>query len=489
VSIPLRADGFAFSLFARADELTVLAVAAEVMKTLVLIPLLLLGAALPTGNTLVVHEWGTFTCLQDEMGTAIGGINTDDEPVPRFVHDLAWSLLIPATEMPTTFFQGAPRCHPDVTMRLETPVIYFHLPKSRNQPLTMDVNVEFHGGWLTQFYPAADAVAPGVKSWPNFGHLRSDTIGRLAWPALTVGTGTNGPDTTEHVWTSPRAVEAASVTATNNESEKFLFYRGVAHVDAPLRVVHDSTGDQLLLYSQMDSTLPGKPPLVIRDLWLTEIRPDGSSAFRRLKPVTLAENGKEPRSMTPATFTAAEFSQQNTALFRADMHRALVNEGLFDDEADALLNTWELSYFKSAGLRLFFIVPRAWTDHYLPLHVSIPAEVQRVMMGRIELVTPTQRKLLQQIAAGPAPDMESFRQAVEAATRRDGNRDPYNSVFARNTPLASLGVPIPEVYQDYLDLGRFRNALVLDEETRRPTAPLRDFIEKNGLGAYNISEH
>ncbi len=28
-----------------------------------------------------VHEWGTFTSLQDEQGEAIGGINTDDEAV------------------------------------------------------------------------------------------------------------------------------------------------------------------------------------------------------------------------------------------------------------------------------------------------------------------------------------------------------------------------------------------------------------------------
>jgi len=432
-------------------------------------------------NELAIHEWGTFTCLQDETGTAIGGINTDDEPVPNFVYNLARGLLIPATEatvMPTAFFQGAPACHPDVTMRLETPVIYFHLPKSRTEPLSLDVNVEFHGGWLTQFYPAANAVAPGVESWPRFGHLRSDTIARLDWPELTVGTAANGPDTTEHVWTSPRAVEAASVTTTNNESEKFLFYRGVAHLDAPLRVVRDSTRDRLLLYGQLDPTLSGKQPLVIHDLWLTEIRPDGSSAYRRLKPVTLAEDGKRLLSVTPATFDAADFSQENAVLFRAEMRRALVDEGLFDDEADALLNTWELSYFKSAGLRLFFLVPRVWTDHYLPLHVSVPSEVQRVMMGRIELVTPTQRKLLAEIAAGPAPNMPGFQHALPEARVL---------VFAGRAPLASLGVPIPRVYQAYLDLGRFRNALILDEEARLSTVPLRDFIEKNGLQAYAIS--
>ena len=67
-----------------------------------------------------VHEWGTFTSLQNENGEAIGGINTDDEPVPQFVHRLANYLLLLPTEIPTIFFQGAPSCHPDVTMRLET---------------------------------------------------------------------------------------------------------------------------------------------------------------------------------------------------------------------------------------------------------------------------------------------------------------------------------------------------------------------------------
>src|SRR5437870_1291138 len=38
-------------------------------------------------DPLVVHEWGTFTSLQDENGRSIGGLNVDDEPLPKFVHD------------------------------------------------------------------------------------------------------------------------------------------------------------------------------------------------------------------------------------------------------------------------------------------------------------------------------------------------------------------------------------------------------------------
>jgi hypothetical protein len=239
--------------------------------------------------------------------------------------------------------------------------------------------------------------------------------------------------------------------------------------------------------SRFGPSLDGKPPVAIGHLWLTEVRPDGASAFRPLTPVTLTGGGKELLATTPAAFAPDEFSKENTARFRADMHRALVEEGLFDDEAEALLNTWELSYFKSSGLRVFFLVPRVWTDHYLPLHVSVPADVQRVMMGRIELVTPAQRQLLAKIAAGPAPNMQLFGQTLrEIQSKLGSNQAPYNLVFNGRAPVASLGVPVPEVYQAYLNLGRFRNALILDEQKHRPTDALARFIDENSLKAYEI---
>src|SRR3989442_8588767 len=82
--------------------------------------LALIFAAVPCladSDKLVIHEWGTFTSLQDEDGCAVGGINGDDEALPPFVHDLirdeqAKLLLISKG--------GVPRCFPSVTMRLET---------------------------------------------------------------------------------------------------------------------------------------------------------------------------------------------------------------------------------------------------------------------------------------------------------------------------------------------------------------------------------
>jgi hypothetical protein len=434
----------------------------------------------------VIHEWGTFTSLQDEAGRTIGGINTDDEPVPEFVHRLAYFLLLSPTEVPKNFFQGAPSCHPDVTMRLETPVLYFHPPPLQPEAQGINVTATFRGGWLSEFYPDAEAVAPGVETNGSgkFGPLRSSTVSTLTWKDLQVGGDLTGPFTEQHVWTAPRAVRAAVVRTASGEAEKFLFYRGVAHIDAPLAISQNPAAATLVLRSQCAPEIAGQG-LKINSLWLVDIRPDGQLAFRAAPHVTLAENGKILGKVS-SHFDAGDYSVANRGKLKASLQRALVTEGLFGDEAQALLNTWELSYFKSAGLRVFFLVPRAWTDFYLPLNISRPADLTRVMVGRIELVTPEQRDILRQIG-----------QLAEKDIRRDlgllwtnfyghllGRNDHLTEVNAGRESLAAFGVSVPKSYQIYLSLGRFRNALILDEARQRPAAGLDSFISSYRLQGY-----
>src|SRR2546423_2865359 len=143
--------------------------------------------------------------------------------------------------------------------------------------------------------------------------------------------------------------------------------------------------------------------MTIRRLWLASFRADGGCSFRSLASIELSgkvgTNGDGPVLFSvPAEFADGAYSSANLEKLRVEMRGALKEEGLFADEADALLSTWELSYFKSAGLRLFFMVPRAWTDFHLPLEISVPSEVKRAMVGRLELVTPEQRGLLSQLA-------------------------------------------------------------------------------------------
>jgi hypothetical protein len=443
-------------------------------------------------SPMVIHEWGTFTSLQDEAGRTIGGINTDDEPVPEFVHRLASFLLLSPTEVPKNFFQGAPSCHPDVTMRLETPVLYFHPPPSQPEARGINVTATFRGGWLSEYYPGAEVDAPGVQTNENvFGPLRSSTVSTLAWKDLQVGGDWAGPETEQHVWTSPRAVQAAAVRTDGGETEKFLFYRGVAHIDAPLAISQNAAVEKLLLRSRCAPEIAGQG-LEVKSLWLVDIRANGQLAFRAVPPVTLVEKGKVLAKIS-SHFDAGDYSAENREKLKASLHKALAAAGLFRDEAQALLNTWELSYFKSAGLRVFFLVPRAWTDFYLPLTISTPAELTRVMVGRIELVTPQQRNLLRQIGElSPGKitnELERMgKDFLDHYPHEQSKIENYTRVASGRDSLAEYGVDVPMSYQLYLRLGRFRNALILEEADRHPTVGLDSFISAYRLQGYTPKE-
>jgi len=434
-----------------------------------------------------IHEWGTFTSLQNESGDTLSGVNTDDEPVPDFVHRIGYDFVQRTSQMPSILSKGVIRCHPDVTMRLETPVIYFHPPKSQTKPEAVNVTVKFRGGWLTEFFPDADPVAPGlIVSRDPTNHLISynasatlgpNTESKLEWDNLEIG-GAPGtvPDTSSHVWISPRAVQTASVRASNGEGEKFIFYRGIARIDAPLKVSHDpNTGD--LLFRSHLGELPEDKPLAVRSMWLVDIRKDGKIAFRTLPSVTLDHNSKKILAHTSPGFAESDFSTANLPKLKDSLQCALVADGLFTDEAQAMLNTWEFSYFKSPGLRVFFLVPRAWTDFYLPLQTSLAADINRVMVGRIELITPGQRKALTRISqfSKIRIQLDAFLMRLDFAAPWGPSSKDLRPVYSGEKALSSA-VSVPSTYQAYLDLGRFRQALILDEAKHHPTVGLTNFI-------------
>ena len=224
-----------------------------------------------------------------------------------------------------------------------------------------------------------------------------------------------------------------------------------------------------------------------------DIRPDGTAAYRTLGPIPLGciEGGQftTPWITTPATFAPADYTFSTVDRLRSDLRTALVAKGLFADEADALLNTWELSYFKSAGLRVFFMVPPSWTNRVLPLTVTGVPSVTRVMVGRIELVDPRQRELLARLAAAPAMTPQSLFNSFDALRPQTptGNFALWNEVFDGKKSLAQAGVAVPEAYRLYLELGRFRNALLLDEEHRTGNPRLAEFIKTCHLEGYTVS--
>ena len=67
------------------------------------------------------------------------------------------------------------------------------------------------------------------------------------------------------------------------------------------------------------------------------------------------------------------------------IHTELVKNGLFEEEASAILKTWDKAYFRNPGTRIFFIVPKEWINFHLPLNFSVPVNLERVLIGRIDL--------------------------------------------------------------------------------------------------------
>lgn len=485
----------------------------------------ILFACLLSGHAaepLVIHEWGTFTSLQDEEGRTIGGLNVDEEFLPNFVHDLYPVTIGYNREIPTTrAFKGISACNPTVTMRLETPVVYVHLPPGQTAA-TFDLSATFHGGFLSQFYPLAEptvngrplrwqdvtttslvegkqisqtiselqVMGPGqngATTWQRWQApvLSAKTSSTLTWRGIRAGGTLTAPETDSPIWLAPRAVAAADL-AVGKEQERYLFYRGLAHLDAPLVAKRSADGRTL----RVKPRLPDLDPSTVPQLWLADLRGDGTAAFHTVDIAIhhLRSLDEAAFSDIPATFTANDYSAERLATLREELHAALVADGLFADEAHALLNTWEASYFKAAGQRLFFLVPRVWTDRVLPLTTSIPAVITRSMMGRIEVVSPAQRQALTTIATGPVSTTEWYDRFTKEHIgyrpekssdfiERPGGAEIHRRLLTGESGVfASVQFALPPDYQGYLSLGRFRDALVWDAQRRTPDAELAKFL-------------
>ena len=75
--------------------------------------------------------------------------------------------------------------------------------------------------------------------------------------------------------------------------------------------------------------------------------------------------------------------------------RALTSAGLYEKESLAMVNTWRNSWFGEDGTRLLYLVPGKITDKLLPLTIDpVPDERVRILVGRLETITPEDSKNL-----------------------------------------------------------------------------------------------
>jgi hypothetical protein len=352
-------------------------------------------ASADAGVPLAVHEWGTITTVHAATGTPQGKLNKiqPDEVLPDFVHRYEPSST---RQEPKLRLGKSPLVpgRPDVTMRLETPVIYFYPGGPMNSPV--NVTVRFRGGVLNEYYPDAEPAiavdmqrirekmdARVIRTWDG-RMLNNYVVSSLSWKGLKLVTDIRPPVTSSLVWRAPREVRATGVSTAAGESERYVFYRGVAHLDALLQT--QLTPAELRLNAPARLVwLKGKSANIPRT-WYASIRSDGTVAYREHGTLTLrAENPGAPLGRLNR-FEPSDYDAANLGRLRASMKLELVAQGLFEDEAQAMLNTWQASYFEKPGARVFYIVPKEWTNYFLPLEISVPAEVTRVIVGRVDLL-------------------------------------------------------------------------------------------------------
>jgi hypothetical protein len=251
---------------------------------------------------------------------------------------------------------------------METPVIYFYA----THETSLSVRVSFSKGLITEWYPHASRLQPSTPlSMAALYEPHDD--GSITWESITVMPNLAPSFPRENagsLYYSARETSATPLSVkgpSGDQHEKFLFYRGVSTVSVPLSAKVLPSGAV-----QFDNRT-GQP---IPALIVFERRGDklGYHIVTSVQDQAILETP----SVT-GTFDS----------LRGDVVDILVAQGLYRDEAHAMLETWHDSRFEE-GSRLFYIVPRPYLDSLLALSITpAPAQLARVFVGRIELVTPT----------------------------------------------------------------------------------------------------
>jgi len=343
--------------------------------------LALMGIARAQATHYTAHEWGTFTGLSGSDGTPLNGLYVEEEQLPIFVHNIGGRF----PKVPYDFGKGTPVDVElsNVNIKMETPVIYFY---SKNA-FTADVKVQFTHGLIGQWFPDDSAGVSSIFAnnfgpTLDFGDKNAPVSNFLQWNAKIMPMSTDPKMVLKsgetHTWTAPRATDANIVQA-KGESEKFLFYRGIGNFDVPVKVSFDSKAN-LVIQNNYTDAIPYFFVYDKADNGDTKVWFSGAIAANTSKTVP----------HTSVILNATAFS-----LKLMEFQAALTAAGLYDKESAAMLNTWQTSYFGKPGLRVFWIVPRKFTDGILPITMNpAPDAFERVLIGRSEIMTPVQEQKL-----------------------------------------------------------------------------------------------
>jgi hypothetical protein len=334
------------------------------------------------------HEWGTFTSVQGGDGV-----------------QLEWNPFV-AVDLPTFVYTRAAagygfgltdaygkQMYPSI-VRMETPVIYFYSQQAR----TVDVRVDFPEGRITEWYPQATALGP--MRFPTNTTVANPQKSFIEWKGVNVlarGTSETSAgklirEAKESHYYPARETDANFVRMNapkargGTEYDNLLFYRGVGGFRAPLKVAVGADENTVTL-----STTNAEP---LSDLFVLTVS-RGQARFQRLDTIS----STQPQQVRLDAARWQSLSEAR-ALLMHQMSQALVKQGLYAREAEAMVNTWQDSWFSEEGTRVLYLLSRTWTDRALPVQFNpAPKDLVRVMVGRSELIEPSvERALAKSIA-------------------------------------------------------------------------------------------
>ncbi len=337
------------------------------------------GETRPVYSSLTAHEWGTFTSIAGDDGQAV-----------------VWSPLAGSTDLPAFiehFRDPGFKLGLRGTVRMETPVLYFYSSKEE----TVSVRVGFAKGVITEWYPHASRVEPRAELYNRILYQASAS-GSIAWDSVTLAPSGRPElpleDRNNHYYAA-RMTSSTPLrvkTPAGEQQEKFLFYRGVSTFSVPLSATTDAEG-KLRVKNHGEQEIP-------------------TTIFfeRRGEKVGYRVGGP---LKDEATLDAPELTATIDDLSR-DLEGILVGQGLYQDEARAMVETWRSSWFEE-GSRLLYIVQPAFVNEVLPLSINpAPAQTVRVFVGRLEVVTPaTEKAVKTALAVHDAATLKAYGRFLE----------------------------------------------------------------------------
>jgi hypothetical protein len=349
------------------------------------------SASSPSGD-LVVHEWGTFSTFSGSDGNNLEFYPYDND-LPEFVHG-----YLPKNS------KAGPK---GGTISLETPVLYFYT----DRPLSASVHVDLPKGTLTEWYPHAERTDKTL-AWDGI-EVRPAGKVKLPW------------ESQKSRYYAARETDAAPLRTvfeqeggTGTEQEKFLFYRGVGSFDMPLTVRARRGGNVTVSWD-------GKAP--DGDLFLVQIQ-NGKVRFQPFRLDRTSKDGAEADVKLPDADATTE--QLGDAVVKQ-----LIDKGLYEKEARAMVKTWRDAWFGEEGTRVLYILPSELTDELLPLQVEPkPSALVRVLVGRHDVLTPEREKQIDGWVArynGAADDAGQRAAAAELAKLGRYRSAAWNEADAR----------------------------------------------------------